>query len=159
VKFNTQLVSISNESISRCSTPTTPPSVERTIQQDNIPYKSLGDKIRDKCVGMLYTALSTDSYTPGEVILQKCLRIEAKVYENASTVNNAYKSKIRSLQFNLKVKENFSLRQRVIGGQVNIENFVCMSAEELASEDKKAEMAEAEKLNMMDAVTAEGRLL
>lgn len=128
---------------------------ERNFSTDSILFTSFGNKVRDKCIEMIYTALSTDSFIPGENILKKSMEIENNVWMNCDNQLSAnYKSKLRSLQFNLKVKDNDVLRERLLCGDLKVNEFVLMTPEELASKEKRGEMEEAFKLNMNDAVTA-----
>ncbi len=128
--------------------------VERTITSDDVSFTSKGDKIRDRCIGMLYAALAIGSDLDGDIIVRKAMVVEQKVYELFDKVSDQYKSKIRSLQFNLKDKSNTKLRTRVLHGDISPDKFVKMSPEELASEEKKQEIEDAHKQNMMDAQTA-----
>jgi transcription elongation factor S-II len=104
-----------------------PKRIERSVSSDNVVVKSTGDKIRDKCVEMLYGALATDSDFPSKHILAIATKIEACVEQEY--LNAKYKTRIRSLVSNLKDKSNPDLRQDVNSGVIDPQSFARMSVE------------------------------
>lgn len=69
-----------------------------------------------------------------------------------------YKNKMRTLHFNLKDPQNVELRLHVIRGDISPENFVRMSANELASKElaeyRRKKEEEALKMSVLDAEAA-----
>jgi transcription elongation factor S-II len=85
-------------------------------------------------------------------ILGVAKQVEAAAYENARSVNEAYKGKMRSLFQNLKNKSNPQLRQRVLSGDIPPKQFVVMSHDEMKSETRRAEDQKLNKENMDQAM-------
>ncbi|GFH18779.1 transcription elongation factor S-II, partial [Haematococcus lacustris] len=65
------------------------------------------------------------------------------MFAQSRGVNQQYKAKFRSLSFNLKDPKNPDLRARVLEGDIEAQELVEMSAEQLASSEKKAEYSQA----------------
>ncbi|KAJ3388332.1 PHD finger protein 3 [Entophlyctis sp. JEL0112] len=63
-----------------------------------------------------------------------------------------YKSKFRSLQFNLKDKKNSTLRHRLVRGQLSPYALVRLEAKDLANDEIKARAAESRIIAIRDAV-------
>lgn len=58
-----------------------------------------------------------------------------------STKNDAeYKTRMRTIIFNLKDKKNPELRRRVVLGEITPEDFAVMSSEDMASDQKQDEI-------------------
>ncbi|TPX70032.1 hypothetical protein SpCBS45565_g02067 [Spizellomyces sp. 'palustris'] len=147
----------SNPSSRRSSEAGTPHSAdraERTIEGDNLSFRSTGDKVRDKCIGLLYSALTLDVDIDGEGVLPKAIKIEDVTYIENGGATGAYKSRIRSLCFNLKDKNNPDLRDRILQGKIAAERFANMTTEEMASADRKKEVEKALKESLEEAVSA-----
>jgi transcription elongation factor S-II len=70
-------------------------------------------------------------------------------------VNEAYKTKIRSLFQNLKSKSNPQLRKRVLSGEIPSKKFVVMTHDEMKSDERRAEEEKLEKENMNQALVAQ----
>ncbi len=70
-------------------------------------------------------------------------------------IQEAYKSKMRSLYQNLKNKSNPGLRKRVLSGEISPERFVVMTHEELKSAERRAEDEKIQKENMDMAMVAQ----
>ncbi|KAJ3220153.1 PHD finger protein 3 [Dinochytrium kinnereticum] len=70
---------------------------------------------------------------------------EPSLVGNRRTAGEKYKSKFRTLQFNLKDKKNKSLRKKIVSGGIGAETLVRLEAEDLANEEIKAK-AEAIRL-------------
>lgn len=90
-----------------------------------------------------------------ETILPIAKQIEAAAYANAGSINEAYKTKMRSLFQNLKAKSNPGLRKRVLSGDVSPKKFVVMTHDEMKSEERRAEEKKISKKNMMEAMVAQ----
>jgi transcription elongation factor S-II len=88
-------------------------------------------------------------------ILNVAKQIEAAAYNNAGSVNEAYKGKMRSLFQNLKNKSNPALRKDVLAGRITPKKFVVMSHDEMKSDDRRAEDEKLEKENMNQAMVAQ----
>jgi transcription elongation factor S-II len=77
---------------------------------------------------------------------------------DAGSVNNEYKSKLRSLMFNLKDANNPDLRGHVMGGQIPPAELVRLSADDLANKElaawRKKRMEEHDKEIVLDVETA-----
>jgi len=91
--------------------------------------------------------------------------IEKAMYDmNGDPDGNAYKSKFRTLMFNLKDKKNGSLRQkqeivsgrvlrvfnRILRKEISAEKLVRLSTEELANEEKKRENDDIRKTKLRE---------
>ena len=132
------------------TTPVTPttsaakPATLRTAKLDGVTINFTGDKTRDKCAELLYDALASDSgareyhhhsfllplppltaVTASELISQRAKAVEVAVF-NAH--GSDYRSKIRSLYVNLKDKNNPTLREAVVSGEISAEKFAVMSS-------------------------------
>jgi len=109
----------------------------RSVKSDAVKIPTTGDKTRDKCVEMAYDAMVFDSGAPSELIIQRSQAIEKHCYQEAGSTNNDYRSKMRRLILNLKDKNNPSLRQAIVSGDLAIQRFCGMSNQEMASEERK----------------------
>ena len=137
-------------------TPTTPVKSTASSKTDLRTAKSDGVKIdlvdvtRQKCAELIYDALASDSgsrtYFPIlpwcyyfwhvcyhiiaiDQILSKAKGIEAIIYTDHNGTTAAYKSKIRSLFVNLKDKNNPSLRESFVSGELSVQRFCKMSSQ------------------------------
>jgi len=132
------------------------PTKSRSAKDDGITIPTTGDKTRDKCIEMLYDSLAIDSNAPSELILKRATEVETTVagifkYE----YGNPYRQKIRSLYLNLKDKQNPGLREAVVSGDLTVRKFCHMTVQEMASEERKAESAKIEEVNLFKAKGAE----
>lgn len=112
-------------------------SAVRSVKTDNVKISSVGDKVRDKCIEMVYDALASDSGAPAEQILQRSLAIEKTVYNAEGSSAGPYRTKMRSLYLNLKDKGNPTLRGSVVSGDLPVARLCTMSSAEMASEERK----------------------
>lgn len=129
------------------STPTASKIELRTAKGDGVKVRT-GDSTRDKCAELIYDALASDSgarkikflfiHSPPpnrplsqavELILKHAQAVEASVLADCGGVTAAYKSKIRSLFVNLKDKNNPSLRESVVSGELQAEKFTKMTSQ------------------------------
>lgn len=91
-----------------------------------------------------------------EDILAVAKAVEAAAYAIAgSAINEAYKTKIRSLFQNLKNKSNPALRKRVYAGDISPKRFVTMTHDEMKSDERRAADEKLEKENMNNAMVAQ----
>ncbi|KAF9652535.1 transcription elongation factor [Thelephora ganbajun] len=119
------------------SSPATPKVETRTAKGDGVSANWIGDKTRDKCVELLYDALALDSGAPNDLIAQRAVAIEKAVAEELGVNSGGYKAKIRSLFVNLKDKNNPSLRESVVSGDISATKFAKMTSEEMASGERQ----------------------
>ncbi|KAJ8497065.1 hypothetical protein ONZ51_g749 [Trametes cubensis] len=153
---------------SAAATPTTPvtPTVSasgsgskmnetRSAKSDGIKIEYTGDKTRDKCAELIYDALVFDSGAPSDLILQRAKEIEKTVLNDNGGTSAAYKAKIRSLYVNLKDKNNPTLRESVVSGDLAVARFCRMSSQEMASEERKAADAKIAQENLFKTLGAE----
>ncbi|GMH40255.1 hypothetical protein BSKO_08159 [Bryopsis sp. KO-2023] len=84
--------------------------------------------------------------------------VEEELFQLCGSANKEYKSKARSLHFNLKDQKNPDLRGQVLTGHITAHSLVRMTAQELASsEEKKWREKKAEeflKQSVLDTETA-----
>lgn len=97
----------------------------------------------------------TNLTTVPDEILSVARQVEAAAYTNAGSVNEAYKTKMRSLFQNLKNKSNPQLRQQVLSGEIPPKSFVVMTHDEMKSEERRAADKKLEKENMNQAMVAQ----
>jgi transcription elongation factor S-II len=68
--------------------------------------------------------------TANELLMKRSSAIELTVYEaNGGTTSPAYRTKMRSLYLNLKGKENPSLREGVVSGDIPVAKLCTMSSQ------------------------------
>jgi len=108
----------------------------RTAKKDGVDT-NLGDKVRDKCLEMMYDALVVGNGAPSDLVLSRAKAIEKVCYNKAGGISNDYRQKIRQLYLNAKDKNNPSLRQAIVSGDLAVEKFCTMSSTEMASEERK----------------------
>jgi len=140
----------------RSATPATPTgtSATRTAKSDNVKGKT-GDITRDKCMELIYDALAFDSGAPVEIIAKRAQVIESAAYSHFDGTTAAYKAKIRSLFVNLKDKNNPSLREGVVSGEIPGEKLPTMTSEDMASEERKAADLKIKDANFFNSLGAE----
>ncbi|KAK1232868.1 transcription elongation factor TFIIS [Marasmius sp. AFHP31] len=126
------------------TTPVTPtasaakPTALRSAKVDGVTINFTGDKTRDKCAELLYDALASDSGAPSELISSRAKAVEVAVFNAQGGASPDYRSKIRSLYVNLKDKNNPSLREAVVSGEIPAEKFAVMSSADMASAERKS---------------------
>ncbi|KIK64136.1 hypothetical protein GYMLUDRAFT_40394 [Collybiopsis luxurians FD-317 M1] len=140
------------------TTPTTTSSssskTARTAKSDGIKV-SAGDDTRSKCAELIYDALACDSGAPSELILQRAKAVEVAVMNDIGSTSNAYKQKIRSLFVNLKDKNNPTLRESVVSGDLPADKLAKMSSSDMASEERKAADNKIKQENLFASLGAE----
>lgn len=122
------------------SPPLLAPSVVRTTKTDNVDTKITDDKTRNKCIELVYDSLALDSAADSSLILQRSTDLESATHRNISDVS-AYRAKMRSIYLNLKDKNNPDLRAAVVSGAIDGKLLWSMSVQDLASAEKKKELA------------------
>ncbi|KAJ9508471.1 hypothetical protein QJQ45_012004 [Haematococcus lacustris] len=102
-----------------------------------------GDETRDKIRKLLAEALAlaVSENACGDPCTA-AVSVEKAMFAQSRGVNQQYKAKFRSLSFNLKDPKNPDLRARVLEGDIEAQELVEMSAEQLASSEKKAEYSQ-----------------
>lgn len=114
-----------------------------------------GDATRDKCVEMLYSALMVEDGLDPEHAAGLAGDIERALFAaSGRTVDARYKATFRSKYLNLKDRANPDLRQSVLYGGISVERFLGMSAQEMASEERKRETASINAQNLLQSRAA-----
>lgn len=90
-----------------------------------------------------------------DTILPIAKQIEAAAYANAGSINEAYKTKMRSLFQNLKAKSNPELRKCVVSGDIPPKKLVVMTHDEMKSEERRAADKKLADENMNQAMVAQ----
>ncbi|RDB21742.1 Transcription elongation factor S-II [Hypsizygus marmoreus] len=123
---------------SPAGTPVTPTASNtiRNAKSDGVKGAT-GDTTRDKCLELMYDALAQDSGAPVELILKRAQGLEKAVYQIVGATTADYRGKIRTLYVNLKDKNNPSLRENVVSGELSVEKLSKMTGQEMASEERK----------------------
>jgi len=128
---------------------------QRTAKSDGVKIDTTGDKTRDKCAELIYDALASDSGAPSEQILSRAKSIESTVLSQFGGTTAEYKAKIRSLYVNLRDKNNPSLRESVVSGDLPVQKFCKMTSQEMASEERKAADNKIREENLFKTLGAE----
>lgn len=128
----------------------TKPDSTGLVEQFSVPLESpvgapgelkkVGEPFRDKVRSGLADALKVEFERCGGDPNLCAVEIEVAAFRQNSGVTPQYKSKCRSLIFNLKDKKNTGLRRRVLMGELSGDVLVTLSSEELANEEKQQEM-------------------
>ena len=155
------------------ATPTSAKAEARNWKGDGAK-SNLGDNVRDKCVELLYDALAYDSgarklscdfttigylftrHIPAvEQILNKAKGIESTIFSEHGGTIPPYRAKIRSLFVNLKDKNNPSLRETIVAGDLPVARFCKMTSAEMASEERQAADKKIQEENLFKTLGAE----
>lgn len=128
---------------------------KRHFKTDKVDIKRTSSDIRNNCVGVLYNGLAYRSTDSVEVVVAKAVEVEAAAFKHFKGEGAEYKSKIKSLFSNLKVKSNRELGRRVMSGEIAPVEFVKMSQDELKSQEHKERDSKLEKENMNKAQVAQ----
>lgn len=149
LKKNSSLKNIDNSS-KTTSLQSSPSVVEKT--DNSIDGNVTGNKVRDNCIQLIYDALVQDSKDENTVILLKAKSIDEFVFNSSSNkTDGIYRQKMRSLLLNLKDKNNPSLRQSVISGELSIPRLCTMSPQEMASKERREQDKKLEEMNLFKA--------
>lgn len=143
-----------NSATPSAPSPATPKVETRTAKGDGVSASWTGDKTRDKCIELLYDALALDSGAPNDLIAQRAVAVEKAVAEELGSSSGGYKAKIRSLFVNLKDKNNPSLREGVVSGDISATRFAKMTSEEMASGERQAANRKIVEENLFNSLGA-----
>ena len=101
----------------------------RSASSDGLSTSVTKDKMRNKCIEMLYNAIAPGCMAESDYILSKVSHIEDCVFqENGSNSEDSkYKAKIRSLVSNLKDRKNPELKSKVLTGKIAPDRLSTMS--------------------------------
>ncbi|VDK82403.1 unnamed protein product [Litomosoides sigmodontis] len=100
----------------------------------------LPDEVRNKCATMILDALLSKDLPDGTLDPEElAVRTERKLFEVHRGTSEKYKAALRSRVFNLRDKKNLVLRENVLIGAVTPEKFAVMTADEMASDEMKAQ--------------------
>lgn len=149
--------------------------VERTVKQEklassakkpaaNAPPKlnsmiQCGDPTRDKMRELLSDALSKVSSEADEDMkdhvaacdpIRVAVSVESVMFEKWGRSNGAHKFKYRSIVFNLKDPNNLDFRRKVLLGDIKPERICNLTAEEMASEQRRLENKQIEQKALFD---------
>lgn len=126
-------------------------NLERSVISDEMNIGTTGDNTRDACIKALYNALATESFVDGSLILNRARAIDLEMFSGSKKVDATYRNKMRSLVQNLKAQSNLALRQNVVEGKLSTSRLCSMTPKELASEERRAEDAKLEAVNIFNA--------
>ena len=138
---------------------TKPSTTTPSTKSIDINFEVLNDKVRNACLKLLYSSLELQEDAEPKTVFASAMEIEQAVYEKigGSSINNDYRSKVRSLSLNLKDKNNPELRQKVLNGEIPAETLVVMRSEELASKVLKEQHEALRQQNLHNAKGAEAQ--
>lgn len=97
---------------------------KRNTNTDAIDYKLTGDATRDACLKLMYDGIVYMSDESPDAVLDVARRVEVAAFEHfSSQTSAAYKTKMRSLFQNLKMKGNNALRKDVYSMKIEPAKF------------------------------------
>ncbi|XP_069462293.1 PHD finger protein 3 isoform X2 [Ambystoma mexicanum] len=112
--------------------PTTPPAPKQTVDQ-------IRQSVRQTLKDILVKRLSeSSSKIPEERAAKVAAKIEKELFSFYRDIDTKYKSKYRSLTFNLRDPKNNILYKRVLKGDISPDHLIRMSPGELASKELAA---------------------
>ncbi|XP_072106645.1 PHD finger protein 3 isoform X1 [Mobula birostris] len=130
--------------------PTSPSAPQPTVEQ-------IRQNVRHSLKDILGKRLSeSDLKVPEERATKVAARIERKLFSFYGDTDTKYKSKYRSLMFNLKDPKNQVLFKRVLKGDILPDHLIRMSPEELASKELAA-WRQRENRHMIEMIEKEQR--
>lgn len=107
-------------------------------------WKSLPLLRRNVCAKFLDVLTVSGSVSiEKSTVVPICTELEEAIVACSKNDNTAYKEKARSICFNL--KRNASLRENILNSSIKPKSLMSMTAEELATEEKKAVREKLEK--------------
>jgi hypothetical protein len=136
-------------------------SARKKANETRIDKSNQDDSVREKVrnafqqgLDMAATELQNNKHKPSLV----SSAVEDALFRLYGGTTKDYKTKMRSLHFNLKDPNNKELRAHVLRGDISPDNFVRMTANELASKElaeyRKRKEEEALKMSVLDAEAA-----
>lgn len=131
--------------------------VQRPVKQESVAQMKaalpkLGDPVRQKTAEMMLDGLHTAQTEGAEGDpIKVAAEIEQAVYLQNGGVTASYKTKVRSLAFNMRDARNPDLRRRVLEGTITGHVLVTLSSDELASDDRRKENKEIREHAMWEA--------
>lgn len=129
---------------------------KRNSKDDGVDTAITGNQTRNGCVTLMYNGLCFMSQAAPDDVLAVARSVELAAYNAYQPeTSQTYKTKMRSLFSNLKMKDNQMLREGVFNGSITADRFVKMTSDELKSEEKRKKDQEMEKENMNKAMTAQ----
>lgn len=134
------------------------PAVPSSSNKTTLNFEVLNDRTRDACLKLIFQSLEINS-SDSQLVYERAMAIEASVLKivGKGQVTGDYRSKVRSLTLNLKDKKNPALRANVVSGSISSDSLVTMTAEEMASEEQKAERNALQMQNLFNAKGAEAQ--
>lgn len=122
-------------------------------KKEPLNFEVLNERTRNACLKLIHQSLGFESSADTYLIYDQALAIELAVFKQIGKgeVTGDYRAKVRSLTLNLKDKKNPTLRANVISGSVPADKLVLMTAEEMASEEQKAERTALQMQNLFNA--------
>jgi len=130
-------------------------SIPRTIQSDEVTLPSTGNRIRDKCIELLYQSLAVDATADGERILDRAMKIEQLIFEDYRQASDAYRSKIRSYHLRLKGTQNPGLRHGLVSGELSALKLCSMSEADMKTGEQLQRERELHEKNLFEAQGAQ----
>lgn len=126
---------------------------DNTPESDGLEFESTNDKLRDKSIVLLYSALRIDTNSNPVEILRYAIELEDLTFK--SYANQAdYKVRLRTLSFNLKDPNNPDLREWINSGDIPASRLCTMSTEEMASKQRKDEVEKLKKEALNEIISA-----
>lgn len=125
-------------------------------QQSLIELKAalpkIGDPVRQKTAELMLDGLhKAEAEGATGDLLKVASEIEQAVFLQNGGVTANYKTKVRSLAFNMRDARNPDLRRRVLEGTITGHVLVTLSSDELASDDRRTENKEIREHAMWEA--------
>lgn len=124
---------------------------KRTFKSDKVDIGRTDSQVRNNCIGLLYNGLAYRSRDSEENVMLRAIEVENAAFKHYKGETPEYKSKIRSLFQNLKVKTNAELGRNIMAGTITADRFVVMTSNELLSAQQRKADAELELENMKKA--------
>ena len=132
------------------------PPDKRSWKADGIDVNQTSNRIRDSCIGLMYDGLCLNTVESPQLVLTVAASVESAAFSvYGPETKEQYRTKIRSLYQNLKNKSNPTLRVRVLNNEVDPQQFVRMSHEELRSAEQREQDRKIHKENMDKAMVAQ----
>lgn len=119
--------------------------------------KPTGDSFRNRCVNLLYNALDLSSHDDKHLIEHLAVTIESLTHEECkgpSSSSSLYKSRIKSILFNLRDKNNPELRNSLISLELSPRKFAKLTTQQMASTERKMSVEKAKLDAMNESVAA-----